>query len=88
MCFIYEHKFFFQFSDSFKEIVCTDISDQGTTSWYNYSKLFSYQSNYISDANSPAFLPRLRSPALVHKFPAFSSTINIEYLVKNKTDLV
>ena len=50
---------------------------------------------FSSDANSPAFGGRhtlfclvSRSPALVHKSPAFTSTINIEYLVKNKADLV
>ena len=54
-------------------------------------------SRYHSRANSPAFGGRLtlfclvsRSPALVHKCPTFNftSTVNIEYLVKNKTDLV
>ena len=51
----------------------------------------------INDANSPSFGGRLAlfclvscSPALVHKSPAFyvHYKINIEYLVKNKTDLV
>ena len=53
------------------------------------------KSNHVSDANAPAFGGRLtlfclvsRSPALVHNLPLFTSTINIEYLVKNKTDLV
>ena len=41
----------------------------------------------------PRFLryhSRANSPALVHKCPTFNftSTVNIEYLVKNKTDLV
>ena len=48
-----------------------------------------------SDANSPAFGGRLAlfasSPALPLRYinlPLVTSTINIEYLVKNKTDLV
>ena len=54
-----------------------------------------YRKGLSSDANSPAFGGRLtlfclvsRSPALVHKSPDFYVHYNIEYLVKNKTNLV
>ena len=50
---------------------------------------------HVHDANSPAFGGRLtlfclvsRSPIWYIHLPLFTSTINIEYLVKNKTDLV
>ena len=73
--------------------VCVSVGGGGGGGWEAGAVL-----PFISDANSPAFgeretdLPFFASspslPLWYINLPLFTSTINIEYLVKNKTDLV